>query len=84
MSQSKAELVAPVGIFTASGINVTGVVTAVSFEGDGSQLQGVGIGTTGSVNSSGIITASAFYGSGIGLTGITLLGPTDSYETNIM
>ena len=81
MSQSKAELVAPVGIFTASGINVTGVVTAVSFEGDGSQLQGVGIGTTGSVNSSGIITASAFYGSGIGLTGITLLGPTNSYET---
>ena len=81
MSQSKAELVAPVGIFTASGINVTGVVTAASFEGDGSQLQGVGIGTTGSVNSSGIITASAFYGSGIGLTGITLLGPTNSYET---
>ena len=81
MSQSKAELVAPVGIFTASGINVTGVVTAVSFEGDGSQLQGVGIGTTGSINSSGIITASAFYGSGIGLTGITLLGPTNSYET---
>ena len=81
MSQSKAELVAPVGIFTASGVNVTGVVTAASFQGDGSQLQGVGIGTTGSVNSSGIITASAFYGSGIGLTGITLLGPTNSYET---
>jgi len=81
MSQSKAELVAPVGIFTASGLNVTGVVTAASFEGDGSQLQGVGIGTTGSVNSSGIITASAFYGSGIGLTGITLLGPTNNYET---
>mgnify|MGYP005992860547 CR=1 FL=1 len=64
MSQSKAEILAPVGIFTASGINATGVVTASSFEGNGENLEGVGIGTTGSINSVGIITAGSFFGVG--------------------
>ena len=81
MSQSKAEILAPVGIFTASGINATGVVTASSFEGNGENLEGVGIGTTGSINSVGIITAGSFFGVGTGLTGITLIGPTNSLET---
>jgi hypothetical protein len=52
-----------------SGINVTGIVTASAFFGDGSGLTGVGIGSTGSINTSGIITASAFFGDGSGLTG---------------
>ena len=81
MSQSKAEILAPVGIFTASGINATGVVTASSFEGNGENLEGVGIGTTGSINSVGIITAGSFFGVGTGLTGINLIGPTNSLET---
>ena len=81
MSQSKAEILAPVGIFTASGINATGVVTASSFEGNGENLEGVGIGTTGSINSVGIITAGSFFGVGTGLTGITLIGPTNNLET---
>ena len=57
---------------SSSGINVSGVITATSFSGNGSGLIGVsaGIGTTGSVNTSGIITATSFFGSGSGLTGI--------------
>lgn len=62
MSQTKAQLVSPVGVVTASGINVSGVVTATSFSGSGANLTGVGIGSTGSVNTTGIITASSFVG----------------------
>ena len=75
MSQTKAQLVAPVGILTASGtniagivtsnvsgINVAGIVTAISFFGNGSGLTGVGIGSTGSINTSGIVTATSFNG----------------------
>jgi hypothetical protein len=53
----------------ASGIRVTGIVTATSFFGDGSGLTGAGIGSTGSINTSGIITATSFFGNGSGLTG---------------
>ena len=42
MSQTKAQLVSPVGILTVSGINVSGVVTATSFVGSGSGLTGAG------------------------------------------
>lgn len=75
MSQTKAQLVAPIGILTAtasniagivtsnvSGINVAGIVTATSFFGNGSGLTGVGIGSTGSINTSGIVTATSFNG----------------------
>mgnify|MGYP001218314083 CR=1 FL=1 len=34
MSQTKAQLIAPVGVVTASGVVVTGVMTAASFDGD--------------------------------------------------
>ena len=58
----------------ASGIVIggSGIVTATTFYGDGSNLDGVtsGIGTTDSVNTSGIITASSFSGSGAELTNI--------------
>ena len=51
---------------TGSGINVTGVVTATSFVGDGSGLTGVsggsGVGPNDSVNTTGIITAAGFSG----------------------
>ena len=75
MSQTKAQLVAPIGILTAtasniagivtsnvSGINVAGIVTATSFFGNGSGLTGVGIGSTGSINTTGIVTATSFNG----------------------
>lgn len=62
MSQTKAQLVAPVGILTVSGINAAGIITATSFFGDGSGLTGVGIGSTGSINTSGIVTATSFTG----------------------
>ena len=34
MSQTKAQLVAPIGVVTASGVVVSGVMTAVTFDGD--------------------------------------------------
>ena len=55
---------------SSGGINITGVITATSFSGNGSGLTGVGLGTTGSINTSGIITASSFSGNGSGLTGV--------------
>ena len=42
---------------SSSGINVTGVVTATEFVGDGSKMTGVGIGSTGSINTTGSISA---------------------------
>ena len=33
MSQTKAQLIQPIGIVTAGGVVVTGVVTASSFDG---------------------------------------------------
>lgn len=62
----------PVGAaITGSGnINISGIVTATSFVGDGSGLVNVGIGTDGSINTTGIVTASYFYGDGRGLTNI--------------
>lgn len=54
-------------------VNISGVITATSFSGDGSNLDGVGVGTQTSINTSGIITATSFVGSGTNLTGITTL-----------
>ena len=46
MSQTKSQLVSPVGILTVSGINVSGVVTATSFVGSGSTIrESINIGT---------------------------------------
>lgn len=67
MSQTKAQLVSPVGILTASGISVTGVVTASGFVGN---LTGTATNLSGTPNLNvGIVTASAFFGNGSGLTG---------------
>ena len=38
MSQTRAQLISPVGIVTSAGIDVSGIVTAHSFVGDGSGL----------------------------------------------
>ena len=65
------------GIITATGINVTGVVTAASYQGDGSSLTGVAstdniitstASTFANINSTGIITAISFSGDGSGLS----------------
>jgi len=52
------------GIITATGVNVTGVVTATSYQGDGSSL------TFANINSTGIVTAISFSGDGSGLSGV--------------
>ena len=67
------------GIITATGVNVTGVVTAASYQGDGSSLTGVAstdniitstASTFANINSTGIITAISFSGDGSGLSGV--------------
>ena len=63
----------------SSGVVITGVATATSFVGSGSQLTGVtvsGINTTttstfNNVNATGVITATSFVGDGSGLTGVS-------------
>jgi len=69
-----------VGISSES-INVTGVITATSFSGNGSGLTGVGVGTEDSINTTGIITATSFSGNGSGLTGVGV-GTEDSINTS--
>ena len=66
------------------GINVSGVITATSFSGDGSNLTGInaGIGTDGSINTTGVITATSFSGDGSNLTGINAgIGTDGSINT---
>lgn len=63
MSQTKAQLVSPIGILTAIGVNVSGIVTASGFVGNGSGLTNISsssISSDISINTSGIITASSF------------------------
>jgi len=60
--------------FDTHNINSTGIITATSFFGDGSNLSGVGVGTNTSVNTTGIITANSFSGDGSGLTGVGGIG----------
>jgi hypothetical protein len=68
MSQTKAQLIQPVGIFTAPGVNVSGVLTASSFSGN---LTGSAAGLTTTANLNvGVITATSFYGSGANLSGV--------------
>ena len=70
MSQTKAQLIAPIGVVTASGVVVSGVMTASSFDGNitgtaTSIIQG------GNLNV-GIMSASGFSGDFTGsATGIT-------------
>lgn len=68
-----AEVVAGVGITGAGGINITGVVTATSFSGDGSGLTGVAntaIINSDQINVVGVVTAASFSGDGGNLTNV--------------
>ncbi len=69
-----AEVVAGVGLTGAGGINITGVVTVISFSGDGSGLTGVAntaIINSDQINVVGVVTATSFSGDGSALTGIS-------------
>ena len=68
MSQTKVQLIQPVGIMTAPGVNVSGTLTATTFDGNLVGAAGSIIGTP-NVNV-GIITAVSFYGNGENLTGV--------------
>ena len=66
MSQTKAQLIQPIGIVTAGGVVVTGVVTATSFDGDvvGSATSiisggNLNVGIISATNFSGDFTGSA-------------------------
>ena len=60
------------GTINESGIDIVGIITAGSYVGDGSNLDGIvgGLGTDGSANTSGIITATSFTGDGRNLTDV--------------
>ena len=84
------EVVAGVGITGAGGINITGVVTATSFSGDGSGLTGVAstdniitstLSTFANINSTGIITATSFSGDGINLTNVGAAQSTRTFKS---
>ena len=63
------------GIITATGVNVTGVVTAASYQGDGSSLTGV-------ASTDNIITGTAATFTGdVNFSGITTVGVLTSYTT---
>ena len=68
MSQTKVQLIQPIGIMTAPGVNVSGTLTATTFDGNLVGEAGSIIGTP-NVNA-GIFTATSFYGSGSGLSGV--------------
>ena len=60
MSQEKAQLIAPLGIVTFSGVTATGIITGIGFSGNitgsaSSIVQGTSI-------SAGVVTASSFAG----------------------
>jgi len=67
------------GIITATGVNVTGVVTAVSYQGDGSSLTGV-------ASTDNIITGTAatFTGGVIVSGGTTISGTSNINVTGII
>lgn len=74
MSQTKAQLVAPVGILTASGVSVSGVVTASSFVGS---LTGSATGLAGTPNITvGVVTATTELDVGVGGTVISAFSST--------
>ena len=68
MSQTKVQLIQPIGIVTAPGVNVSGTLTATTFDGNLVGAAGSIIGTP-NVNA-GIVTAVSFYGNGENLTGV--------------
>jgi len=78
MSQTKAQLVSPVGILTASGLNVSGVVTATGFSGNVTgNVTGNATGLSGTPNIIvGIITANTELDVGVGGTVLSVFSST--------
>ena len=78
MSQEKAQLIAPIGIMTVSGVTATGVITATSFSGNivGSAKSLV----NGSDVTTGVITATSFVGN---LTGNILRLADSAPDINV-
>ena len=66
MARTKGQLISPIGILTAIGVNVSGIITTTT------AIVGsaVTINSTG-VNVSGVVTATSFVGDASKLTGIT-------------
>ena len=62
------------------GVVVTGVLTATSYDGDGSNLQNVTLPPSANINTTGIITATSFSGDGSNLSDVTL-GTSASVNT---
>jgi len=73
----------PFGLNAPNGLNVTGIVTATSYRGDGSQLEGIDATAlkdsggnvkvqtnTDGIVVSGIVTATTFSGSGTNITSL--------------
>ena len=76
MSQTRAQLINPLGTLTALGVQVSGIVTATNFIGDGSGLTGVvGSGSGVIIEDSGspVGTAGTInFGSGIDVSQISV------------
>ena len=76
MSQTRAQLINPLGTLTALGVQVSGIVTATSYIGDGSGLTGVvgsGSGVIIEDSGSSVGTAGTInFGSGIDVSQISV------------
>ena len=76
MSQTRAQLINPLGTLTALGVQVSGIVTATSYIGDGSGLTGVvGSGSGVIIEDSGSLVGTAGtinFGSGIDVSQISV------------
>tara|TARA_B100000085_G_scaffold72617_1_gene65061 strand:- start:32 stop:700 length:669 start_codon:yes stop_codon:yes gene_type:complete len=76
MSQTRAQLINPLGTLTALGVQVSGIVTATSYIGDGSGLTGVvGSGSGVIIEDSGSTVGTAGtinFGSGIDVSQISV------------
>ena len=62
------------------GAVVTGVLTATSYDGDGSNLQNITLPVDANINTTGIVTAASFSGDGSNLSNITI-GTSASINT---
>ena len=77
MSQEKAQLIAPIGIMTVSGVTATGVITATSLSGNIGVAKSL---VNGSDISTGVITATSFVGN---LTGNILRLADSAPDINV-
>ena len=76
MSQTKAQLIQPIGVVTAGGVVVTGVMTASSFTGDV-------VGTATSIISGGNLNLGIVTAVGTGVTGSGFSGDFTGTATGI-